>query len=146
MTEADILAQAPHYPLDEPTIVQSEDFKMEGKRSAEAKGDSGIEAIYEDFFKSAKKSNSQSSTNENINIIDLLKKYTGYNIKLKASNNWVISGNRTLSGKPILCNDPHLEFEVPSIWIMIHLQSPTSSNIGATFPGNNNPHYIPYNN
>jgi penicillin amidase len=32
------------------------------------------------------------------------------------SNNWVISGSRTASGKPILANDPHLEIQMPSIW------------------------------
>ncbi|MFN2147690.1 MAG: penicillin acylase family protein, partial [Anaerolineales bacterium] len=32
------------------------------------------------------------------------------------SNNWVISGQRTESGKPILANDPHLGIQMPSIW------------------------------
>jgi penicillin amidase len=32
------------------------------------------------------------------------------------SNNWVISGARTASGKPILANDPHLGIQMPSIW------------------------------
>lgn len=34
------------------------------------------------------------------------------------SNNWVVSGDRTISGKPILANDPHLGFGMPSVWIM----------------------------
>jgi penicillin amidase len=34
------------------------------------------------------------------------------------SNNWVVSGDRTQSGKPILANDPHLGFGMPSVWIM----------------------------
>jgi penicillin amidase len=34
------------------------------------------------------------------------------------SNNWVVSGARTQSGKPILANDPHLGFGMPSVWIM----------------------------
>jgi penicillin G amidase len=32
------------------------------------------------------------------------------------SNNWVIAGSRTVSGKPILANDPHLGIQMPSIW------------------------------
>ena len=34
----------------------------------------------------------------------------------KGSNNWVVSGNFTKSGKPLLANDPHLDIYIPSIW------------------------------
>jgi penicillin amidase len=37
------------------------------------------------------------------------------------SNNWVISGSRTASGKPILANDPHLGIQMPSIWYEVDL-------------------------
>ncbi len=37
------------------------------------------------------------------------------------SNNWVISGSRTLSGKPLLANDPHLGIQMPSIWNEVDL-------------------------
>ncbi|RYZ52741.1 MAG: penicillin acylase family protein, partial [Sphingobacteriales bacterium] len=40
------------------------------------------------------------------------------------SNNWAISGSQTLSGSPILCNDPHLGLNLPSLWFEIQLQSP----------------------
>src|SRR6185369_12257800 len=43
---------------------------------------------------------------------------------LAASNNWVVSGSRTVSGKPLLSNDPHLRPTAPSIWYMIHLSAP----------------------
>ncbi len=43
---------------------------------------------------------------------------------LAASNNWVVSGKRTVSGKPLLSNDPHLPATAPSIWHMIHLSAP----------------------
>ena len=38
-----------------------------------------------------------------------------------ASNNWVVSGARTHSGKPLLANDPHLRLTAPSIWHLVHL-------------------------
>jgi penicillin amidase len=38
------------------------------------------------------------------------------------SNNWVISGRRTATGKPLLANDPHLEAQMPSIWYQVHLE------------------------
>jgi len=37
------------------------------------------------------------------------------------SNNWVISGKLTASGKPLLANDPHLSIQMPSIWYQIGL-------------------------
>ncbi|MEQ8589657.1 MAG: penicillin acylase family protein [Roseitalea porphyridii] len=39
-----------------------------------------------------------------------------------ASNNWVISGERTASGAPVLANDPHLLLGAPSIWYLAHLE------------------------
>ena len=38
------------------------------------------------------------------------------------SNNWVIGGARTNTGKPLLANDPHLDAQMPNIWFQIHLQ------------------------
>jgi len=43
---------------------------------------------------------------------------------LAASNNWVVSGKRTVTGKPLLSNDPHLRPTAPSIWHMVHLSAP----------------------
>jgi len=37
------------------------------------------------------------------------------------SNNWVVSGSKTASGKPLLANDPHLGIQMPSIWYEIGL-------------------------
>ena len=57
------------------------------------------------------------------------------------SNNWVVAGDRTASGKPILANDPHLGFAEPSVWIMNGLHCSTVSVtcpwdvVGVTFPG-----------
>ncbi len=51
------------------------------------------------------------------------------------SNNWVVSGSKTKSGKPILCNDPHLSLSLPSIWMEMQITTPTSNAYGVTFPG-----------
>lgn len=51
------------------------------------------------------------------------------------SNAWAISGKRTASGKPILANDPHLEFSAPSTWYMIHLKAPGLDVSGVSLPG-----------
>jgi penicillin G amidase len=43
------------------------------------------------------------------------------------SNNWVIGGSLTASGKPILANDPHLGIQMPSIWYEIELSCPAGA-------------------
>jgi len=44
--------------------------------------------------------------------------------QFEGSNAWVISGNRTKSGKPLLAGDPHIRFSVPSVWYEAHLSAP----------------------
>jgi penicillin amidase len=51
------------------------------------------------------------------------------------SNAWVMGGRRTASGKPILANDPHLEFGIPSTWYMVHLTAPGLNVSGVSLPG-----------
>ena len=38
------------------------------------------------------------------------------------SNSWVLSGAKTSSGKPILCNDTHMGFQQPSVWFEAHIE------------------------
>jgi penicillin amidase len=51
------------------------------------------------------------------------------------SNNWAVSGRKTQTGSPILCNDPHLNLTLPSIWYVIHLNAPGVNVMGASLPG-----------
>jgi penicillin amidase len=51
------------------------------------------------------------------------------------SNNWVVNGAHTQSGKPLLANDPHLGHGVPSVWYLIHLKAPGLNVSGASLPG-----------
>jgi penicillin amidase len=51
------------------------------------------------------------------------------------SNNWVVDGALTASGKPLLANDPHLGTHVPSLWYLAHLSAGAFDVIGATLPG-----------
>ncbi|RAU22712.1 penicillin acylase family protein [Paramagnetospirillum kuznetsovii] len=54
---------------------------------------------------------------------------------MPASNIWVVGGNRTESGKPLLANDPHLGFRAPILWYLAALDAPDLSLSGATVPG-----------
>ncbi|HTN47700.1 MAG TPA: penicillin acylase family protein [Flavipsychrobacter sp.] len=51
------------------------------------------------------------------------------------SNNWVISGSKTQSGAPILCNDPHLGLNLPALWFEVQLQAPGMNVYGVSLPG-----------
>jgi len=51
------------------------------------------------------------------------------------SNAWALAGSRTATGKPILANDPHLEFSIPSPWYLVHLTAPGLNVTGATIIG-----------
>ncbi|WP_227394426.1 penicillin acylase family protein [Jeotgalibacillus aurantiacus] len=51
------------------------------------------------------------------------------------SNNWVVSGERTESGEPLLADDPHLGLGTPAIWYQMHLTSPEQNVSGVIFAG-----------
>ena len=51
------------------------------------------------------------------------------------SNNWVVSGSNSTTGKPLLANDPHLGLTAPPVWYFAHLSAPGVNVIGATLPG-----------
>ena len=65
-----------------------------------------------------------------LQVLETPSSYTGV-----GSNNWVISGTHTRSGKPLLANDPHLPYGVPSIWYMVHLEAPGVDVSGVSLPG-----------
>lgn len=51
------------------------------------------------------------------------------------SNNWVVSGSKSVTGKPLLANDPHLAVQIPAIWFECHLSSPELEAAGVSLPG-----------
>lgn len=55
--------------------------------------------------------------------------------EFNGSNNWVVSGDKTQSGLPILADDPHLGLATPSIWYESHLESPDVNVSGVIFAG-----------
>src|SRR5262249_52953358 len=51
------------------------------------------------------------------------------------SNNWVLAGSRSASGRPLVANDPHVPFAAVSIWHEIHLHGGTFNVAGAAYVG-----------
>src|SRR3954451_23718194 len=52
-----------------------------------------------------------------------------------ASNNWVVDGAHSMSGKPLLANDPHLGFSAPGVWYLARVKTPEREIAGGTAPG-----------
>ncbi|MEB8340630.1 penicillin acylase family protein [Streptomyces endophyticus] len=52
----------------------------------------------------------------------------------EGSNNWVVGGQRTATGRPILANDPHRSYSAPSLRYLAHLSAPGLDVIGAGEP------------
>ncbi len=95
----------PGYPTNAPTIVESQSFQFDQLQTR-------INNIAQ-------------------NSLDLL----GLNGSGLGSNSWVVSGNRTHTGKPLLANDPHLSHQNPAIWYEIHLKAPGIDCYGVSSPG-----------
>ena len=51
------------------------------------------------------------------------------------SNNWVVAGSRSVTGKPLLANDPHITMSTPAIWYLAHINVNGANRVGVTFPG-----------
>jgi penicillin amidase len=51
------------------------------------------------------------------------------------SNNWVVSGAHTTTGRPLVSNDMHLGHQMPNLWYEAHLRSGTFDVVGVTLPG-----------
>ena len=64
----------------------------------------------------------------------VIRKVTGLTA-LGGSNNWAVSGAKSMTGKPILANDPHLQLTNPSIWWEVHLVCPTIDVSGFAIAG-----------
>ena len=67
---------------------------------------------------------------------------SGWAASGQGSNNWVVAGSRSSTGRPILCNDPHLRLTLPSVWYLMHLKAARAGSEeaesevwGASIPG-----------
>jgi len=121
-------ALLPSYPSDMPVIVPS--------RGAEL-GESVIAATQQQPNLTAQ---SALALLSQIESLDTLLSATDDKTSI-GSNNWVVAGSRSATGKPILSNDPHLGIQMPSIWYQVGLHCRTVSAacpydvVGVSFPG-----------
>jgi penicillin amidase len=70
-----------------------------------------------------------------INVDRDFRRFTGFVGTHIGSNNWVVNGNKSVSGKPIIANDPHLSFTAPGKWFFAIIKSKEWNAEGFTLPG-----------
>jgi len=56
-------------------------------------------------------------------------------LPVNGSNDWVVSGAHTVTGKPLLSNDMHLGHQMPNLWYEAHLRAGSLDVAGVTLPG-----------
>src|SRR6266568_6764979 len=103
--------------MSSPHLPKNEDGKITAEAADSSSGEKPISAIFE-FSSIARLDMGQPSA--------------------VGSNNWVISGAHTVSGKPLLSNDMHLGHQMPNLWYEAHLHCGDFDAAGVTLPG------IPY--
>jgi penicillin amidase len=67
-------------------------------------------------------------------MVPALREVADDEIAERGSNNWVLSGSLSATGKPVVANDPHREVTLPSLRYVAHLNAPGWNTIGATEP------------
>ncbi len=93
------------YPSSWPTILSKKDLQMAGALSP---------------FESANRD---------------LRTFLGWRGSGFGSNNWVVSGRKSTTGKPLLANDPHLALANPSVWYAMQLTAPGVNVTGFSLAG-----------
>jgi penicillin G amidase len=69
------------------------------------------------------------------NLPSDLREHLPENLPVNGSNDWVVSGAHTVTGKPLLSNDMHLGHQMPNLWYEAHLRSGSLDVAGVTLPG-----------
>jgi penicillin amidase len=117
---------AGRYPASAPTIISSPASPDEGSRVPQFQSSKVLQG-----------SNKNAGTLEPWNRGTFLPglEWLSADARRGLSNNWVVSGRKTKSGRPMLANDPHLQIEFPSIWYEMHLVSAGLDVVGSTVPG-----------
>ena len=70
-----------------------------------------------------------------LNQYENVKQWFGVIGQGQGSNSWVLGPERSETGKPLLCNDPHLTLQIPGIWYENQLSAPDYAVSGVSLPG-----------
>jgi len=103
-------------------------------------GEEKVKEIYPDYPENAPfivpSSNEVKDINTSMAEVDKnFREFIGSSGSHIGSNNWVVDGKKSVSGKPIIANDPHLGFNMPGFWYAAVIKAPNWDAAGVTLPG-----------
>ena len=64
-----------------------------------------------------------------------VRQVAGFGLEPVGSNNWVVSGERSVTGAPLLAGDPHITASIPDVWYTVELSAPDVHGRGGAMPG-----------
>jgi penicillin amidase len=114
----------PAYTADGPTILPP------AQRTAEAGG-----AVADSNPQTSAPDLDPATVDGLLELSRQVKELTGLGADGFGSNNWVLSGARTTTGRPLLAGDPHLSAQTPAIWYLARVSGGPLDVTGATIPG-----------
>lgn len=131
----------PDYPYSRnKPIVQTGQYN-EITKAFEQSGSTGTQSSTGSSTANSSSSALQSQLAGLYNVLDNVPTAVGVNGNGIGSNSWVVDGDHTITGKPLLANDPHLSASLPSVWYQMGLHCTTLSSkcqydvTGYTFAG-----------
>lgn len=115
----------PSYPENGPTIIQKSTEKLRAEL---------LEKISSRKLAPINKETIQFLQNF-LDINLKARQFLGFSETYSGSNSWAVSGKLSKSGMPVLANDPHLMYSMPSKWYIVSLNSLQLSCAGVSIPG-----------
>src|SRR5579864_4035322 len=114
---------------DRPPTVMREDLNQPDNNPGNSDDDS------DDDSPDNSVTQEKSPTREAFPINAWSEPFSGEGLPVNGSNDWVVSGAHTVTGKPLLSNDMHLGHQMPNLWYEAHLHCGTLDVAGVTLPG-----------
>ncbi len=125
--EAEVASLLPLYPYDTRPVIAPTSEQVNELPEARLDGDTAT-AVLQTALQTVDWSR------VNTNVIAAAPHVLGEG-SFVGSNNWVISGEHTDTGLPLLANDPHLSIQMPAIWYEVGLHAPDYNVHGVSFAG-----------
>lgn len=127
----------PDYPEDAPFIVKDAGGKIRSDSTKTVSKDKKTSYFQNPEDETGRISKSSELASDYFSISRNYREFFGIKGTHVGSNSWVVSGNKTESGKPLIANDPHLALQVPSKWYEASLYDNQKkySVCGFTIPG-----------
>jgi len=114
---------------DRPPTVMREDLSEQDTKAGDSDDEDDEDAPDNSVTRQ------QTPSTPNVQSENVLADVLSLDPPVNGSNDWVVSGAHTTTGKPLLSNDMHLGHQMPNLWYEAHLRAGTLDVAGVTLPG-----------